>query len=227
SSIKEQTSLINHKVDAIDQHFEEAETRISTLEDHEEENIKKMANMEAKLCKAWERLEDLENRSRCNNICIMGLQKGVEDRKPIKFLKKNLPNLLGMPEEEEIKIEKVHRSLAPRPKLTQQPCPIIMRLLKFQTRELILKKAQEKQEVSWENHRLTFFQDLSKEVHQKRKLFWEAKQQLRRFGIKYYMACLAALKIHRNGILHSFSTPVEVLAFIKKIDVGSRMRERE
>ncbi|XP_014339336.1 uncharacterized protein LOC106701876 [Latimeria chalumnae] len=170
SHINAKITEIDAKLDAMDERFDKMETRISTLEDHEEECLGKMAEMEKKLQRAWDCMEDLKNHSRRNNIRIMDLPEGVEEGRPIDFLKKHLPVLLDLPEDESLEIERAHRSLAPR--------PIIMRLLKFRTRELLLRKAREKQSVSqflWDNHKLFFFQDLSKEVQLKWKAFAESK----------------------------------------------------
>uniref|UniRef100_H3ATD2 L1 transposable element RRM domain-containing protein n=1 Tax=Latimeria chalumnae TaxID=7897 RepID=H3ATD2_LATCH len=214
SNIKMKMTEIDNKLDSMDERFDEMESRISTLEDHEEEKAAKMADIEKKLQKAWDRVEDLENRSRRNNICLMGLPEGVENGRPIDFLKKNLPVFLDLLEGEDLEIERAHRSLAPKPKTNQRPRPIIMRLLKFQTRELILRRAREKQIVTWENHRLAFFQDLSKEVQQKRKAFMECKCILRECVVKYLMAYLAILWIHYEGQWYSFPAPELAEVFI-------------
>uniref|UniRef100_H3AVM0 L1 transposable element RRM domain-containing protein n=1 Tax=Latimeria chalumnae TaxID=7897 RepID=H3AVM0_LATCH len=152
---------IDAKLNAMDERFDKMENRISTLEDHE--------------------VEDLENRSRCNNICIRGLPESVEDGKPIDSKKKNT------------------YLCSPSPRPNQCPRPIIMRLLKFQTRELLLRKAREKQLILWDNHKISFFQDLSKEVQLKRKAFAEAKRRFRDHMAKYTMAYLAILCVHYEG----------------------------
>uniref|UniRef100_H3A0W2 L1 transposable element RRM domain-containing protein n=1 Tax=Latimeria chalumnae TaxID=7897 RepID=H3A0W2_LATCH len=215
-NIKIKMTEIDNKLDAMDERFDEMESRILTLEDHGEEKSAKMADIEKTLQKAWDRVEDLKNRSRCNNVCLMGLPEVVENGRPIDFLKKNLPVLLNLPEGEDLKIERTHRSLAPKPKTNQRPRPIIMRLLKFQTRELILHRAREKQIITWENHRLAFFQGLSKEVQQKRKAFMECKCILQDRAVKYLMAYPAILWIHHEGQWHSFPTPEVAEVFIKK-----------
>uniref|UniRef100_H3A1H1 L1 transposable element RRM domain-containing protein n=1 Tax=Latimeria chalumnae TaxID=7897 RepID=H3A1H1_LATCH len=202
SNINVKMTEIDTKLDSMDKRFDEIESRILTLEDHREERSSKMADMEKKMT------EGLGSRPRHNNICLMGLPEGVENSRPIDFLK-TLPVLLDLPEGEDLEIEWAHRSLAlkPKPKPTQHPRPIIMRLLKFQTRELILQQAQEKQIITWENHRLAFFQDLSKEVQQKRKAFVDCKRNLRDHAVKYLMAYPATLRIHHEGQWHSFPTP--------------------
>uniref|UniRef100_H3BD89 L1 transposable element RRM domain-containing protein n=1 Tax=Latimeria chalumnae TaxID=7897 RepID=H3BD89_LATCH len=216
SSITTKIITIDAKLDMMDDRLDEMEIRISTLEDHEEESKEKMADMEKKLLKAWDCVKDLENRSRRNNVCIMGLPEGIEDGKPIEFLTKNLPILLDLPSEEIIEIELAHRTFASRPKVTQRPCPIIVRFLKFQMRELILKRARKKEEVIWENSKLAFFQDLSKEKQNKWKAFIEGKKQLRELGVKYTMVYSVILRVIHKGQQHSFHTSEAVITFIQK-----------
>uniref|UniRef100_H3B249 L1 transposable element RRM domain-containing protein n=1 Tax=Latimeria chalumnae TaxID=7897 RepID=H3B249_LATCH len=189
--IRAAISHTKHEVEAEGECIAQTEDRLLTLEE-------KVSDLMKDKEKAWDRVDDLENRSRHNNICFMGLPEGVENGRPIDFLKKNLPVLLDLPEGEDLEIERAHRSLAPKPKTNQRPRPIIMRLLRFQTRELILRRAREKQIVTWENHRLAFFQDLSKEVQQKRKAFMECKRILRERVVKYLIAYPAILQIHHE-----------------------------
>uniref|UniRef100_H2ZTB6 L1 transposable element RRM domain-containing protein n=1 Tax=Latimeria chalumnae TaxID=7897 RepID=H2ZTB6_LATCH len=206
SNIKIKIIEIDNKLDSVDECFDEMESRISTLEDHEEEKAAKMADIQKKLQKAWDWVEDLENQSRRSNVCLMGLPE-------VDFLKKNLPVLLDLLEGEDLEIERAQRSLVPKPKTNQRPRPIIMRLLKFRTRELILRRAREKQIVTWENHRLAFFQDLSKEVQQKRKAFMECKRILQDRAVK--LAYLVILRIQHEGQWYSFPTPEVAEVFIK------------
>uniref|UniRef100_H3AK62 L1 transposable element RRM domain-containing protein n=1 Tax=Latimeria chalumnae TaxID=7897 RepID=H3AK62_LATCH len=210
------TSIITARLLEIDTKLDSMEDRFEEIEDHEEERNTKMADLEKKLGRAWNCIEDLENRSRRNNVCIMGLPEGIEEGRPIKLLNKVLPVMLEIPEGEVIEIERAHRSLALRPQPDQRPRQIIMCLLKYQTRELILRKAREKQNIVWENNKIAFFQDLSKEVQLKRKAFTESRCQLRILGVKYTMAYPATLRIQHKGIRHSFQSPHAVISYIKQ-----------
>uniref|UniRef100_H3ACQ4 L1 transposable element RRM domain-containing protein n=1 Tax=Latimeria chalumnae TaxID=7897 RepID=H3ACQ4_LATCH len=207
---------IDTKLDTMEDRFEEVEMRISQIEDYKEDRDTKMADLEKKLGRAWDHIEDLDNCSRRNNVCIMGLPEGIEEGRPIEFLNKVLPAILEIPEGEVIEIEQAHRSFMPRPQPSQWPHPIIMCLLKYQTQELILQKAREKQNIVWEYNKIAFFQDLSKEIQLKRKAFMESKRQLRVLGVKYTMAYPATLRIQHEGIRHSFQSPESVISFIKQ-----------
>uniref|UniRef100_H3AV46 L1 transposable element RRM domain-containing protein n=1 Tax=Latimeria chalumnae TaxID=7897 RepID=H3AV46_LATCH len=204
TNITAKVSDINSKLDSMDECLDEMENRISHLEDNKEGRAGKMANLDKKFMKAWDRIKDLENRSRRSNICIMVLPEVIEEGKPMEFLSKFLPEILDLPSG--IEIERAHRSLAPCSKPSQRLRPIIMCLPKYQTRELILLKAREKQNIVWENHKLAFFQDLSKEVQQKRRAFLKGKQLPRDHGVKYSMAYQATLGVHHEGLLNTFQT---------------------
>lgn len=61
-------------------------------------------------------IEDVENRSRRDNIRILNLEEGTEGKEPIQFFETWLPTVLGLStsaERSRIKIDRVHRSLLP------------------------------------------------------------------------------------------------------------------
>ncbi|ROL55474.1 LINE-1 retrotransposable element ORF1 protein [Anabarilius grahami] len=77
SSIKEVVTDLKNSVNAIQERLDEAEGHISNMEDvtsivgDGERHDKCLEVM-------WNRIEDLENRSRCNNVRMIGLREGLE-----------------------------------------------------------------------------------------------------------------------------------------------------
>uniref|UniRef100_H2ZVL1 L1 transposable element RRM domain-containing protein n=1 Tax=Latimeria chalumnae TaxID=7897 RepID=H2ZVL1_LATCH len=204
TSINFKISNGEHRLDSIDKRFVEVESRVSTLEDHMVTASEKMTDLEKKLYCTWECIEDLENHLRQNNVCILGIPKRAEEGKTMDFLLKLLPKVLELPPDDGLDIKRAHRSLAPRPQSNQRPRPIIIRLLKYEMRELILRRAREMKEIIWEGNKLSFYQDLSKEVQMKRKSFWEVKKKLRDLSFHYTMAYPVILRIHYEGQTKSF-----------------------
>ncbi len=87
-----------------------------------------------------DKVEYLENYSRRSNIRIVGMKEGSEGSNPVKFFSEWLPNVLGAQHfSEQLDIERAHRTLNPVPNPDKPPRPILVRLLRHQDREKILR----------------------------------------------------------------------------------------
>ena len=80
--------------------------------------------------------EDLESRSRCNNIWIHGIQEGSEKKDMIRFIADFIHSTLQIPEDTDIQIERARRLLIAKPKESDPiPRAIIFRFLDTQMKE--------------------------------------------------------------------------------------------
>uniref|UniRef100_H3AZ02 L1 transposable element RRM domain-containing protein n=1 Tax=Latimeria chalumnae TaxID=7897 RepID=H3AZ02_LATCH len=164
-----------------------AEDRISTAEDQIQQLESGMQDLGKKLEAALTKVHDLENRSRRNNIRIVGFPENVEEEK--------IPELLGLESSMDLDIEQAHRTLAPRPAPGQHPRAFVVRFLKFQMKELVLRTARAKGTVKWNESGIHFFPDLSRELQAKRQRFAGVCRRLRDKGVRYRMFYPAVLKI--------------------------------
>lgn len=88
-------------------------------------------------------LDDLENRSRRNNIHVIGIPEGTEALHPSAFIETLL--LKGFEEQSFTRtpeVDRAHCSLAPLLKPNQSPMPFNARMHHYQMRELILRLAR-------------------------------------------------------------------------------------
>lgn len=73
-----------------------------------------------------EHTHDLENRGKKKNIRVIRLPEGVEGTRPTTFFESWLPDFLDMETKVgEVKIERAHRTLTPKPGPNQPPRPAI------------------------------------------------------------------------------------------------------
>ncbi len=86
SSIKEVVTDLKNSVNAIQERLDEAEGRISNMEDI----TSKLVGDDKRLEVMWNRIEDLENRSRRNNVRMIGLKERLEAGGMIKCMYKIL-----------------------------------------------------------------------------------------------------------------------------------------
>ena len=168
-----------------------------------------------------EKCDDLESRSRLNNVRLIGLAEGLEGSRPIEFVSKLLKDLLGL--DELPVLDRCHRSLRARPKDTEPPRPIIMRVNLFQTRNLILRRAAECSPIRYEGGRLSLFADFSKAVATKRAAFKTVKAELHLCpGVKFGLVFPAVLRITPpDGVTRRFEDPEKAMDFVvKKLKKG-------
>lgn len=164
------------------------------------------------------KLEDLENRSRRNNIRVIGIPERDEGPRPTAFVEALLLEVFG--EESFAKppvVDRAHRSLAPPPKQNQPPRPMIIRLHHFQTKELILRLSREKGQLLFRGARVHFYPDFSAELAKKRAAFIPAKNKLREAGLEFALLHPARLRVAHNGAKHFFDSPQEVISFIQQM----------
>uniref|UniRef100_H3A9T6 L1 transposable element RRM domain-containing protein n=1 Tax=Latimeria chalumnae TaxID=7897 RepID=H3A9T6_LATCH len=189
------------------------EQRVSDAEDGLLKTDSQLEDLKRQITILRDRIDDQENRGRRNNLRLLGFPEGLEQNNLIKFLDETLPQILGLPETTSLDIEQAHRSLGPRPTAGQRPRPFIIKLLHYQTRELLLKAAWDMKSPTWEGQKILIFPDISKNLQEKCKLFLPIKKQLQLRGIKYGIFYPATLKITYQGTTESFTSPEEAAKY--------------
>ena len=213
------------RLDKQDTRMHEAENRIPTLEDTSASQAKRIERLEIRLKSIAVRSEDLEARSRRNNIRILGIAESAATGRLDVFVETLLSDLMQRDSfSPSFLVERAHRSLGPRPPPGAPARPIIACLLNFRDRDTILCKARELGQLNHQGASLSIYPDYTQLVQEARRKFQEAKIQLRRLGLKYGMYYPARLRIDVNGRAKFFDSPSLVMAFCKtyKTDTLSR-----
>lgn len=115
------------------------------------------------------RCRTLENRSRRNNLRLLGLPEGMEGSDAMSFLQKTLPAMLGLPRDV-LEIESARRvpggvSWDPN----GRPRPLVFRLLRFANKATILQAAR-RQPLSYAGTRVTVLPDFCSSLVQRRRV---------------------------------------------------------
>lgn len=176
--------------------------------------------------KLQEKNIDLENRSRRQNIRIIGIPEGSEANKPTDFVAKFLIKTLGEENfDGSILIDRAHRSLAPKPRAGERPRPMIARLHYYTDKDKIMSLSRSKGALLFEGSPVHIFPDMSPEVGRQRAAFNSVKVKLRNAGIPYRMLFPAKLEITMDGSRMSFSDPRAVERLIE-VNASSQAEER-
>lgn len=72
--------------------------------------------------------------------------------------------------------------------------------------------------IMYEGHHVMLFQDISTDLHRKRKRFDDVKKTLRDLKIDYGIIYPAKLKLLHGGKFRVFDDPAGVESFIKELD---------
>lgn len=139
----------------------------------------------------------------------MNLPEKAEKGNAAAFLVKWLTDTLG-PETfpAPLVTERAHRLPgAPR---SSAPRVMIMKFLNFHDKIRVMQAARKKGKIMYEDHNVMFFQDISTELHRKRKRFDDVKRRLRDLKIDYGIIYPAKLRLFHEGKPHVFADPAGV-----------------
>lgn len=211
-SLQSSHNLLVGRMDEVDTAVTDHETRLSAAEDAIIGLRKECASLRSKV-------NDLEGRSRRNNIKFVGIPEGEEKGNPTEFVSTLIPKLLGeINFPKQVIIDRAHRF--PLPKLTEvgsgstvKPRTIMARVHHFQDKEKILRLARQ-QPLKFGANRIFVFPDYTAEVMDQRRGFRDVMAILRERKIKHSLRFPARLHVHHNGLQKVFTSPGDAMTYI-------------
>lgn len=190
-----------------------AEERIGKVEENQETEEKTIKTLTADVRDLKAKISYMESHSRRNNILLVGLREGKD---PGTELAAILRYILGRSDEEHApEVDRHHRALRPRPDPDQPPRPYIIRMLRWEDRQLILKAAAKKGRLEWGGKAFHVFQDFPVEIQRRRAEYAEIKEKLRGTGHRYGLLFPARLIVTIDDVKHIYSTPKEAFKDLK------------
>ncbi|KAL6474804.1 hypothetical protein MHYP_G00158440 [Metynnis hypsauchen] len=187
------------------------------LQEMKSELLRDNASLRAELgelARVDAKCEDLEARSRCQNIRITGVPEGDSQ---FTLSNSNVSELLkeALSLEKSPLVDRAHRSLAPHPKPDGPPRPIIVRLHYFEDCVRILREARNRPRITFSDMNLSIYPDLTSKVAKARAAFNAIRRKLRSMdGVKYGMFYPARLRITYKGESREFTSATEAERFI-------------
>uniref|UniRef100_A0A3B3RI25 L1 transposable element RRM domain-containing protein n=1 Tax=Paramormyrops kingsleyae TaxID=1676925 RepID=A0A3B3RI25_9TELE len=166
---------LRSSIDGLGSRVTEAEERISSAEDKLSELNSHVLGLLKERASLVDKVDQLENQSRRNNIRIVNLKEGVEGADPVRFFTDWIPTVLGQQNfPKPLVIERVHRSPTFRQPGAKRPRPILVRFLSYLDRDRILQTAatvsREKGELlTPDGSTVMFFPDLSANLVKRRR----------------------------------------------------------
>lgn len=217
NAIQLATQAVEAKLAEIATRMNNVESRIDFLEDANRALEANPPATQSEVEILRQKLDDLENRSRRNNLRFVGFPEGCEGSDALAFLRKVIPQMLNIDFQGVLEIDRAHRSLARRGPDGQPPRSIIARFLRFQDRERIAGAARKMGKVQWNEHRIMVFPDFSKLVADKRAAFNQCKRLLHERQIKFSVMYPAVLSLRVAEGKREFTDSKQALKFIRSL----------
>lgn len=210
---------------SLEQQVERVEERLGDTED-KTARLERMAafllHQEAKLAA---KCEDLDSRTRRNNIRIHGIPEGSEKNDMIGFVTDFIHSSLQIPDDTDIRIERAHRSLTAKPKESDAPPrAIIVRFLDTRMKEQVIQQAW-KQKTTYEGQIIYFNQDYTTEIQRKMKQVRDVIKNLKEKNVKAQSPYPAQLKVFLVSGSKTFATLMEAAPMLE--DLGIHVEEDE
>ncbi|CAK6969637.1 hypothetical protein NHX12_031341 [Scomber scombrus] len=144
SSLQSANSQNTKRIDDLEQSATEWSSTVMTLET----TVKRL---QSEVCGLTEKCLDLESRSRRQNIRLIGIEEGKEENNPRQFCAAALKEILDL--EDTPRLDRGHRSLAPKPRDGERPRPFIIRVHHGDVKDRILRISSQKKQLFYKEKR--------------------------------------------------------------------------
>lgn len=162
------------------------------------------------------KLEDLESRSKRQNVRVLGLPEGLEEKDARAYMAAMFTCLLGDLLSGPPELDRAHRSLQPKPRPGDPPRPMIVRFHRYVEKEAVLRWAKSHKDSSYNGHKIKIFEDFSAAVARSRAAFNPVKGRLYRRGVRFGMLFPARLRVTHNNREYVFNSPEAAETFYRQ-----------
>ncbi len=212
--LREDIQATNNSVGELREEFEamvaaakQTRDRVDSVQADTREDRSAVTDLRNQLERLTEKMTDMEDKSRRNNIRLVGLAEGMEGSDVAGFLRINLSKWIPSLKGRNIKIDRAHRVYDGR-KNSDQPRTLIFRVLRWHDRLEILKGARQAYPVkcTQDNVTLLFFPDFSPVTATKRKRLVPVLRSMTTLGLQPFLAYPAVIKLRHGGEQRCFNS---------------------
>ncbi|KAJ1134280.1 hypothetical protein NDU88_000733 [Pleurodeles waltl] len=160
------------------------------------------------------KLTDIEDRSRRDNIRLLGITENEEGTDMQAFLSSTLLKLTSLDFDPPLEFQRAHRVGPKRSDKSSRPRPIIACLLRHNQTRQILQAARSHGPFRVDQHDIGITADYSKETNEHRKAYLALRPWLRQLEMKYGLFDPARIWVTNNGVSKDFYNPEELRLFL-------------
>ncbi len=160
----------------------------------------------------------MEDRSRRNNVRLVGLPEGAEGSNAAGFLRVNLSKWIPSLKGHDVEIDRAHR-VYDGGGGSDRPRTLIFHVLRWHDRSEILKGARQAYLVkcAQDNVTLLFFPNFSPATTIRRKAFNPVLKKMTALGLQPFLTYPAVIKLRHKGEQRSFDSPQKAEDFISSL----------
>ncbi len=223
--LREDIQATNESVKELREEFEAIVTTAKQTRDRGDsvqaaarEDKRTVMDLKDQLERLTEKMTDMEERCRRNNVRLVGLPEGMEGNDAAGFLRANLSKWIPSLRGRDIEIDRTHR-VYDGGRCSDQPHTLIFRVLRWHDRSDILKGARQAYPVkcSQSNVTLLFFPDFSPATAIRRKAFGPVLKKMTALGLQHFLIYLAVIKLRHKGEQRSYDSPQKAEDFISSM----------
>ncbi len=165
-----------------------------------------------------EKMTDMEDRGRRNNVRLVGLPEGAKGSNAAGFLRVNLSKWIPSLRGRDIEIDRAHH-VYDGGRGSDRPRTLIFRVLRWHDRSEILKGARQPYPVKCAQNNVTliFFPDFSPATAIRRKAFGLVLKKMTALGLQSFLIYPVVIKLRHKGEQKSFDSPQKAEDFISSL----------
>ncbi len=192
--------------------------RVDSVQAAAREDRRTVTDLRNQLERLTEKMTDIEDRSRRNNVQLVGLPEGAEGSNAAGFLRVNLSKWIPSLKGHDIEIDRAH-CVYDGGRGSDRPCTLIFRVLRWHDRSEILNGARQAYPVkcAQDNVTLLFFPDFSPATMIRRKAFNPVLKKMTSLGLQPFLIYPAVIKLRHKGEQKSFDSPQKAEDFISSL----------
>ncbi len=213
-SVKE----LREELEAIATVAKQTRDRVDSVQAAAREDRRTVTDLRNQLEQLTEKMTDMEDRSRRNNVRLVGLPEGAEGSNAAGFLRVNLSKWIPSLKGHDIEIDQAHR-VYDGGRGSDRPRTLIFRVLRWHDRSEILKGARQAYPVKCAQNNVTllFFPDFSPATTIRRKAFNPVLKKMTALGLQPFLTYPAVIKLRHKGEQKSFDSPQKAEDFISSL----------
>ncbi|KAG9468069.1 hypothetical protein GDO78_013818 [Eleutherodactylus coqui] len=207
SDIKSLTSYVDTTVQEVKDRMGKTESKMVDLVKSHNSLIDAHYDLEGSVAKLQQKLTDLEDRNRGNNVKLRGVSEKISNAEitgfVIRFLRKILPDI----PDKELKIDRAHRLPLPKFLKADTPRDIIVRIHFYSTKEALMSTVRKLKTLPSPYSEIRVYIDLSQATMEAKRSFAEVTSALRDANIPYRWGFPTKIIPTRANLTHVFHNP--------------------
>lgn len=210
--LRGEIALVEERTDRLENKMDELINYVQVLEE-DNHTLKQQITL------LQSQQEDLENRERRQNLRIRGVPETVGDAQLHEYLLGLFVTLAPTIPDIDWRMDRAHRSLAPKPPVGARPRDIIIKFHYYESKESLLNSTRNKTSITYKGEKLQIFSDLSPITLAKRRSLRPVTLHLQKHCIIYRWGFPFKLTVTKDGVQHHMRDLQEAEAFLSKLDL--------